>query len=362
MPHLRNSAECCGFKRLVVVDSHLDIAFNAVVLGRDFLLSARRMRVQEVPLNPEWGTATVGLPELQAANVRVVFGSIWAAACKNPTGIPVEPCYKTPEEACEQGKKQLSYYLSLAKSKQITLVTTKQSLEEVLAGEYRLGLVISMEGADPILSPNHLHEWVEGGLRIVGLAHGGTRYAGGTGEPGPLTRPGRELLAEMERENVILDMSHLAEASFFEALDSFHGPVIATHSNCRSIIPTDRHLTDEMIRALVKREGVIGLVLYNKFLTADWVERGKVKESVTLTRFVEQAKHIREVAGDTKHIGLGSDLDGGFGSESIPAELDTAADIPKTANALADSGFSDEDVTGIMGENWLRLLRRTLPP
>ena len=200
-----------------------------------------------------------------------------------------------------------------------------------------------------------------GGLRIVGLSHGRTRYAGGTGRPGPLTQLGRDLLVEMRHEPVILDTSHMAEESFFEALDLFDGPVIATHSNCRSLIPTDRQLSDEMIRTITKREGVIGAVLFNKFLTNDWEQTGRSKQRVTLAHFVKQVRHICDVAGDSGHVGIGSDMDGGFGSESIPAELDTIADLPKIVDALVEDGFSERQVTNIVGENWLSFLRRTLP-
>jgi len=345
-------------RRRLIVDSHEDIAFNAVVLGQDFLSSAYAKRTRE---NSQWGVPTVGFPEVKEANIRVVFASIWAAACHNITNLRVKPCYETPEEACEQGQKQLSYYQKLMATPEFSLVATKGDLEEVTGDQYRLGLLLSMEGADPILSPEHLNEWVRKGLRVVGLAHGRTRYSGGTRQAGPLTDLGRGLLSEMEREHVILDTSHMAEESFFDALRLFHGPIIATHSNCRTLIPTDRHLSDEMIRVIVERDGMIGGVLFNKFLTPDWEKNGRRKESVTLADFVRQLQHIYEVAGDTEHVGIGSDFDGGFGSESIPAEMDTIADMPKVAVALTEAGFSDEEVDGIMGENWLRFLHKTLP-
>ena len=346
-------------RRRVIVDSHEDIAFNSVVLGQDFLSSAYAKRTHE---SSPWGIPTVGFPEVKEANIRVVFASIWAAACHNPTNLHVKPCYETPEEACKQGQEQLSYYQKLVANPEFSLVTTKRDLAEVTGDQYRLGLLLSMEGADPILSPEHLNEWVKKGLRVVGFAHGRTRYSGGTRQPGPLTDLGRGLLSAMEREHVILDISHMAEESFFDAMRLFHGPIIATHSNCRALIPTDRHLSDEMIRAIVERDGMIGGVLFNKFLTTDWEKNGRIKGSVTLADFVRQLRHMCDVAGDAEHVGIGSDFDGGFGSESIPAEMDTIADMPKIGVALTDSGFSDREVDGIMGENWLRFLRKTLPP
>jgi membrane dipeptidase len=348
-------------RRFPIVDSHEDIAFNSVVLGRDFLLSALEKRRLGASASTPWGLPTVGFSEMERANVRVAFGSIWAVACQNPTGIPVKPCYETPEEACEQGEQQLSYYENLTSNPRISIVRTKRSIEDATEGEYHLGLVISMEGADPIVSPKDLHEWVKRGVRVVGLAHGRTRYSGGTRQPGSLTKSGRELLSEMEHESVILDTSHMAEESFFEALDLFKGPVIATHSNCRALVDTDRQLSDEMIRAIVKREGVIGIVLFNKFLIADWDKTGKVKQRVTLADVMKHVQHVRDVAGNTANIGIGSDLDGGFGTESIPAELDTIADLPKIADALLKAGFAEGEAIGIMGENWLRFLKASLP-
>jgi len=344
-----------------IVDAHQDIAFNSVVLGRDFMLSARERRRREMSAATSWGMATVGFPEMEEGNIRVAFASIWAAACQNPTGIPVKPCYETPEEACEQGQQQLSYYEKLTSNPRISIVRTKRSLEDATEGEYHLSLVISMEGADPIISPKHLHDWVKRGVRVIGLAHGRTRYSGGTRQPGPLTRLGRELLSEMEHEPVILDTSHMAEESFFEALDIFKGPVIATHSNCRALVPTDRQLSDEMIRAIAKREGVIGIVLFNKFLAPDWDKTGQVKQHVTLGDVIKHVEHMCKVAGDSHYIGVGSDFDGGFGSESIPAELDTIADLPKLANALSRAGFSEHEIGGILGKNWLRFLNGALP-
>ena len=347
-------------RQWVIVDSHEDIAFNSLALGRDFLASALETRKRESSPSP-LGIATIGFPEMEQANLRVVLASIWAAKCHNQTGLTIKPCYETPEEAHELGQQQLDYYEKLTSNPRISIVRTKRALERTTEGEYHLGLVMSMEGADPIVSPKNLHEWVKRGLRVVGFAHGKTRYSGGTGQPGPLTQLGRELLSEMEHEPVILDTSHMAEESFLEALDLFKGPVIATHSNCRALVPTDRQLSDEMIHAIVKRDGVIGIVLYNKFLSFDWENTGRLKEQVTLAHVLKHVQYIRDLTGRTNNIGIGSDFDGGFGSESTPAELDTIADLPRIAEALLESGFSENEVSGIVGENWLRFLKSSLP-
>lgn len=198
-------------------------------------------------------------------------------------------------------------------------------------------------------------------MRILAPAWHATRYAGGTGEPGPLTELGRRLIEEIERTGLVLDVSHLAEASFFEALDLYHGPVIASHSNCRAFVPTDRQLSDEMIRALAQRDGVIGIVLFNRFLQDGWKEAGRIKSQVTLAHVVKHIQHVCDLTGDARHVALGSDFDGGFGAESIPAELEHVEDLYKIEDALLAAEFPEEDIDNIMNGNWLRMLRRSLP-
>jgi len=344
-----------------IVDAHEDIAYN-VSLGRDFTRAALETRAIEDPPIAKRGVATVGLPDLLKANVRIVFATIYAAPC-GVEDLEPSPCYQTPQEASVLAKHQLECYNKLAKDPRIRLILRRGDIDRVLeAPEPTLGFVILMEGADPIITPKQTQEWFQAGVRIVGPAWQRTRYAGGTKAPGPLTEAGRELIREMERIGMILDTSHLAEASFHEAMDLFHGNVIASHCNSRLYVPTDRQLSDEMISALIARNAVIGTVLYNAFLQANWKETGRVKQKVTLLDVVKQIKHVCEMAGDAAHVGLGSDLDGGFGAESIPAEMDTVADLPKIGNALSAAGFSEQDVNNVMGENWVRFLERSLPP
>ena len=347
--------------RFVVVDGHEDIAFNAFE-GRDFLKSAFQKRKLEA-FEARRGSATIGLPDLLEGNVRVVFATVWVAPCSSPEFVtPNAPCYHTPEEAHQQAKEQLDYYVKLGENPRIKLVRTRRDLEYAVdPSETRVGLVLLMEGADPVRIPQEAKSWFDAGVRIIAPAWHGTRYAGGTSSPGPLTPYGRELMTEMKRAGLILDVSHLAEQSFFEALDTFDGPVLASHSNCRAYVPTDRQLTDSMILALVKRDGVVGIVPYNKFLRSGWKKNESPKSEVTLSDVIKHVKHVCEIAGDELHVGLGSDFDGGFGTESIPAELDSIADLQKIGSALIDNGFSEESAKNILGNNWLRLLRNALP-
>ena len=246
-----------------MVDAHEDIAMNAI-LGRDFLKSALEKRALEGTTTR--GAATIGLPDLLKANVRVVFATIWVAPYPHePREHDGLPCYKTPQEAQEQAREQLAYYVKLTANPRIILVRTRSDLDRALnPSENQLGLVLLMEGADTLITPQDAKTWFDEGVRIIAPAWRRTRYAGGTGAPGPLTADGRELMREMERVELILDVSHLADQSFSEALDMFHGPVLASHSNCRAYVPTDRHLSDEMISALAKRDGVIGTALYTR--------------------------------------------------------------------------------------------------
>jgi len=179
--------------------------------------------------------------------------------------------------------------------------------------------------------------------------------------PGPLTAIGRDLMREMNGTNLIIDVSHMTDEGFFEALESFRGTVIASHSNCRALVPTDRQLSDEMIRALVSREAVIGVVFYNAFLLHGWSNSGiGAKSEVTLSHVVKHIQHICSIAGDTSHVAVGSDLDGGFGCESVPAEIDPVADLRQLGAALSEAGFSDGEVENVMQKNWLRILEHGL--
>lgn len=330
------------------------------MLKRDFLLDISKLRTIDRNVEKE-GTPTVCLPELIRGNVRVVFATIWVA----PGGYEdsnYSISYTTPDEAHAQGLDQLNYYRKLERGGHVRIIENKNELEEHLHSESpRVGFVLLMEGADPIRTPKETREWFKAGVRIIGPAWRQTRYSGGTFRPGPLTPEGRELMAELESTGLILDTSHMAEQSFFEALDLFHGRLIASHSNCRVFTPTDRQLSDEMIRAVVTRNGVIGTVLYDKFLDPTWDEKGKARSQVTLATAINHMKHVCEIAGDRGHIGIGSDFDGGFGLESIPVELNTVADLVKFGPALQQNGFSESETRGTLGENWIRLLKESLP-
>jgi membrane dipeptidase len=222
-----------------------------------------------------------------------------------------------------------------------------------------LPYILLLEGADAFRSTDDVPEWFGAGLRIVGLAWQRTRAAGGTDFPGPLTDFGRDLIRAFDAHGIIHDTSHLADESFWQLMDLASGPVMASHSNCRAIVPTDRQLSDAMIRAIASRGGVIGINSYDRFLMPPDVYRTRRCQLADLAAHV---KHMADLLGTATNIGLGTDLDGGVGRDDIPCELTTAADLPRVADALSTAKFNDADVAGIMAQNWLRFFERHLPP
>ena len=345
---------------MLIVDAHLDLAYNAL-RGREVLRPATEQS------SDEEGIPSVGLPDLRAGGVDLICATIFCAP-----DSPKERGYRSAQEAHAMATDQLNWYRRQADAGQITLVKTAGDLPRgtglppVPAAPHgrdaratgKPFAIILLEGADPIRDPPDVAEFFNWGVRIVGLAWKRTRYAGGTGAPGPLTPEGVSLVRELDRIGIIHDASHLAEESFWQLLDLSGGPVMASHSNCRSIVPTDRQLSDDMIRAIARRDGIIGINFYDRFLVPP-DQHGKRRAN--LADVVIHLKHMCDVIGDADHVGIGTDMDGGLGREQIPHEIQSSADLPRMADALSSSGFGDGDVLKIMGENWARFFAGALP-
>lgn len=360
----------------LIVDAHQDLAYNALTFGRDYTQSAHDTRRREAasnsPAPARNGNALIGLPDLLRGEVAVVFGTLFAAPVRRRTGEWDTLAYANANEAHTLYARQLDYYNKLAdEHPQFVLIESRRDLNSVLSSwnggdpsARRVGLVRLMEGADCIREPQEAEWWMERGVRVVGLAWSGTRYAGGTREPGPLTPDGRRLLLVMSNLGLILDLSHASDESFLEALDRFDGAVIASHANARALTPLlptpERSLSDDMIRRLAARDGVIGVVPYNRFLTGAWVATDG-KNAVTLAHVTAMIDHICQVTGRVDHVAIGSDFDGGFGVEHVPAEIDTVADLALIGTALAGRGYAVTEVEKVMSGNWIRLLRKGLP-
>ncbi|MFP4324017.1 MAG: dipeptidase [Anaerolineales bacterium] len=361
----------------IILDAHLDIAMNHVALGRDFtqatwVTQARENKLPGMPYDGI-GVAAVGLPDMLLGRVALVFGTLWVCPpFKTPLLDRLFPHvgYETPEQAYRQALRQMDYYHRLAdEHERIQLVRTRAELNAVLATwgpgttleEHHLGIVVSMEGADPILEPKQLEEWVARGVRAVGPAWMATRYAAGTGAPGRLTGLGRELLEVMADFQLLLDLSHLAEDAYLEAVDRYEGPLMASHSNPRRFVDSDRHLSDAMIRRLAERDGVVGVVLYNRFMQEGWTPGSDRKTDVTMRDVLDIIDHICQVTGSARHVGIGTDWDGGFGWESIPAPFDSHLDLWRLRAALAGRGYDEDDIRAILAGNFLRQLEASLP-
>ena len=360
----------------LIVDSHCDLAWNMLNYGRDYTRSAAETRRLEAgTLAREMnGDSLIGWPDYQRGQVAIVFSTLFAAPARAKEGEWDKLCYTSYDDARNLYLDQLHLYHELAESKPdyFRLIRELRELREHIAewldpaeASRPVGLVVLMEGADAIRSLDELGEWYELGLRFIGLSWSGTRYAGGTREPGPLTEDGRRLLRAMADFNFALDLSHMDEQSALEALDLYDGPIVATHVNCLALLPSfpsNRHFSDRVLHGVIQRDGVIGNVPLNSFLKSGWVRKnGSRREEVPLDILAAHIDHICQLAGDSLHAGIGSDFDGGFGLQSVPPEIDTVADLQKLAPLLRARGYSDSDIERILGQNWIHFLERTLP-
>ena len=277
--------------------------------------------------------------------------------------------YSSAYQAYAAAQGQLAYYHALHEAGKIRLILNRKELDEHIKAweqwesnsdlsQPKLGLVISMESADPILVPDQLPAWKEAGVRIIGPAHYGPgRYAGGTSTEVGLGFEGKELLREMEKLGILLDLTHFSDEAFWEAIDRFGGAVLASHNNCRALVPHQRQFDNRQIHAIIARGGVIGVAFDNWMIRPGWTRGAKDNERVTLAHVADHIDHICQLAGNSQHAAIGSDLDGGFGREQSPADLDTISDLQQIPGILSKRGYRDDDITAIMHGNWLRLLR-----
>jgi membrane dipeptidase len=320
------------------------------------------------------GDTLLGWPEYQQGQVAVIFATLFSTPARWAYDWETY-LYKEPKEAQKHYRQQMDLYYRLTGEHpdKFHFIRSASDLDEVLASqqkaeysgqEYPVGLLPLMEGADCILDFSELEEWWELGLRFIGPAWAGTRFCGGTKEPGPLTKDGRKLLDAMADLGFTLDLSHMDEPAVLEALDIYPGQLVATHANCLALMPEyefNRLLSDRVIHGLLERDGMIGVVPFNTFLKDGWLIGKSDREEVSLDRLVAHIDHICQIAGDARHVGIGSDFDGGFGWQSTPFEIDTIADLQKLVPLLLARGYSEEDAAAILGGNWINQLHRSLP-
>jgi membrane dipeptidase len=352
-------------KSTLLWDAHLDLAWNAIDWNRDLKRPVADIRKREHELGMTGkgrGVGTVSFPELRRGHVGVFIATLLARLMR-PGAMPAIQRYENMDAAYACAWGQLMYYKALEKEGYLRWIKDAATLRRHVeawqnpATTEPLGFILSMEGADPVLEPAQLQEWFDAGLRIIGPAHYGVSpYAHGTGTEGGLFERGPALLREMQRVGMILDVTHLSDQCFDEAMDLYGGPVLASHHNCRALVPDQRQLTDEQIKKLIGRGAVIGAALDAWMLYPNWV-RGKTRPDeagVKLEAMIDHIDRVCQLAGNCRHAALGTDLDGGFGREQSPADLDTIADLQRVPELLTKRGYKPADVTAICHGNWLR--------
>lgn len=362
---------------MLIFDWHLDLAWNALEWNRDLKLTVSEMRRREAAAGyqgPGRACNTVSLPALQQGCLAVVSATLLARHDRNGVQLSFIPKsgYESAEASYAMAIAQLAYYQALEWHGVARILRDWQTFASHVAewqGYFTsgqqgaappVGFVISMEGADPILTPTDASFWWEQGLRIVSLSHYGTsRYSHGTGTPGPLLAPAFELLKQMEDLGMILDVTHLADEAMDQVFDHFGGTLLASHHTCRALVDRQRQLRDSDIRKIVARGGVIGSACDNWMLDAGCGQGpGNVRRVATLANVADHIDHVCQIAGNSRHAALGTDLDGGFGTEQSPVDLDTISDLQKLTGILSRRGYSMQDAENILHRNWYDLMQR----
>lgn len=353
----------------MILDAHLDLSMNAIDWNRDLRTDIVTLRNFEKDLKdlPGRGQNTVTFQEMRKGNIGLCVATQIARYVKPTNSLPG---WNSPEQAWAHTQAQLAWYKEMVRVKELTQITNLQSLESHLNywetsmdAKKSIGFILSLEGADSIVSMEHLHQAVDYGLRAVGPAHYGPgTYAFGTNSTGGIGEKGKNLLQEMEKLGLILDVTHLCDQSFWEALEVFDGVLWASHNNCRALVNHNRQFSDQQLKELIGRGAVIGGVLDTWMMVPNWKKGVSTPQSADagLKQIVDNIDHICQLAGNSKHVGIGSDLDGGFGKEQSPYDVDTIADLQKIKGLLEARGYQSSDIEGICQGNFLRILRKVL--
>ncbi|MEO0514176.1 MAG: membrane dipeptidase [Planctomycetota bacterium] len=372
---------------MLIFEGHLDIAYNALSHERDprWTVDETRQRESDPPCDDGRGLCTTSFPEMRAAGVAVAVTTLLGRAKPwvkpGRPNAPRDGDWPTQEMVYGQAQGQLAYYRLLETQGHVRILETAAQLQSHWAQweathdhDLPIGLIITMECADPIVTPDQVHQWHAQGLRALFLTHFGMgHYAAGnpSSDPanphdmdGPVTARGVELLREMEKLKMPLDLTHTSDATFWDAIERYPGPVYSSHSNCRALSNHQRQFSDDMIRAICDRGGVLGVVVCNPMIRQDLI-RGSAWDStdhnITLEHLADHIDHICQLAGDANHVALGTDTDGGFGSEACPHGYDRHRDIHKLADILRDRGYPEADLEKLFSRTWLDFYSQTLP-
>ncbi|HRH49693.1 MAG TPA: membrane dipeptidase [Panacibacter sp.] len=354
---------------MFTIDAHLDLSMNAMEWNRDLRKTVYDIRERENQLTDKADRAkgTVAFPELRKGNIGLVVATQIAryVAPENPL-----PGWHSAHQAWAQTQGQLAWYKAMEAAGEMVMIQDKAALDAHVAlwmnnepnDKKPIGYILSLEGADSLITLDNLHTAYEYGLRALGPAHYGPgRYANGTDATGHLNEKGKDLLREMDSLHMILDATHLCDDAFWDAMEIFKGPVWASHNNCRTLVNHNRQFSNDMIKILIDRGAVIGAAFDAWMIVPDWI-RGKSlpkQMNCTVEKILDHMDHICQIAGNALHVGLGTDLDGGYGREQSPYDLDTIADLQNIPAMLLKRGYSNEDVENVMHGNWLRFLRNS---
>lgn len=353
---------------MFTIDAHLDLSMNALEWNRDLRSDISILNEREIGLQdkPDRQKAVVSFPELRTGNIGIVVATQIGRYVAPNNFLPG---WNSPEQAWAQTQGQLAWYKAMEEDGEMIQITDLAELEKhlnywesnQLTPKKAIGYILSLEGADSLVTINHLERAYNYGLRAVGPAHYGPgRYANGTDATGKMNQNGLDLLTEMERLNIILDATHLCDDAFWQALDHFTGHVWASHNNCRALVNHNRQYSDEQIKALINRGAVIGAALDAWMLVPNWVRGVSTPQEMNcnLEKMIDHIDHICQLAGNANHVGIGTDLDGAFGREQCPYDLETIADIQKVPALFSKRGYTSIDLDNLMHGNWLRFLRK----
>lgn len=352
---------------MFVLDAHLDLAMNAMEWNRDLTWTVEEIRKSEIGMTdkPDREKNTVSLDAMRKGNVGICVATQIARYVKRGSKLPG---WNSPQQAWAQTQAQLAWYKTMEDIGEMVQITNAKQLKEHLvlwenddASKKPIGYILSLEGADSIINMDYLEKSHSQGLRAIGPAHYGPgTYAHGTDSVGGIGAKGRELLKKIEELNLILDATHLCDVSFWETMKIYDGPVWASHNNCRKFVNHNRQYSDEQIKELIARDAVIGIALDAWMMVPNWIRGKSTPEGmgVTLEQMIDNIDHICQLSGNSSHVGIGTDLDGAFGKEQSPVDLDTIADIQKIPSMLSKKGFSKKDIENIMSQNFIKFLQR----
>lgn len=335
-------------KQIPIIDGHIDVAWNYIALRRRFedSIDIKHSNDGKEIVKTE-GQASVGFPEIQKGNIRIIFATIWVETNKSlfPT---IGPKYTTISEAVNLAKQQYQYYRSLCNENGFIFITSREEFESVICSQpYKFGIVPIIEGADFIFDKSDLNYWIENGIKIIAPIWQKNRIGGCSELGGDLSTFGKNLIKYMSQKKMIIDISHMSDEATRSTFACFEGVIINSHTCCRHFVDSERLISDWQIQQIHKRNGVIGLMT--------WKEKLKEKSFVDINDFVDHICYIADLTGSVNNIAIGSSMDGGYGVESLPKGMGSIESLNLLQDKMIKRRFSEQDIEAVLYKNWLRV-------